>query len=86
MSRFGLGRSEYGLAGWSDGRRRWPTRDAELRSELGNYWTAPPQTPKRKQRVEYEFGDSSSGDEERSVDKTGQPMAIQPKLQTYNPE
>jgi len=25
--------------------------DAELRSELGNYWTAPPQTPKRKQRA-----------------------------------
>jgi len=29
--------------------------DAELCSELGNYWTAPPQTPKRKQRVEYDF-------------------------------
>ena len=38
--------------------------DAELRSELGNYWTAPPQTPKRKQRVEYDFGDGWSGDEE----------------------
>ena len=37
--------------------------DAELRSELGNYWTAPPQTPKRKQRVEYDFGDSSSDDD-----------------------
>ena len=41
--------------------------DAELRSELGNYyWTAPPQTPKRKQRVECDW----------SVDKMGQPMAI----------
>tara|TARA_B110001452_G_scaffold180558_1_gene151614 strand:+ start:109 stop:330 length:222 start_codon:yes stop_codon:yes gene_type:complete len=36
--------------------------DAELRSELGNYWTAPPQTPKRKQRAAYDFGDCWSGD------------------------
>ena len=50
---------------WLAGGRRADTMaDAALRSELGNYWTAPPQTPKRKQRVEYDFGDNWSGDEQ----------------------
>jgi len=67
--------SEYGVAGGRGAADMADALDAELHGQLGNYWTASPQTPKRKQRVEYTFGDEEE-EEEYSSDVTYERSAV----------